>query len=104
MLVAMGGSLIAPTTIRPPRRTWSDAEWDRLRGGPARDDWVALLVGDRLLLSRSGTNIYGARFRRELAGWNIVSAVVESDPKTNRPETPERESERLQFLIERLLG
>ena len=103
MLVAMGGSLIAPVTIRPPRRTWSDAEWDRLRGGPARDDWVALLVGDRLLLSRSGTNIYGARFRRELAGWKIVSAEVESDPAFYLPASAERESEQLQSVIEGIL-
>ncbi|MDQ4096963.1 MAG: hypothetical protein M3144_03715 [Actinomycetota bacterium] len=100
----MGAGLIAPTTIPPPRRTWSDAEWERLRKGPVRDDWVGVLVGDRLELSRSGRAIYGARFRRELTGWKIVAAEVEGDPTRNRPERPERESERLQFLIERLLG
>jgi hypothetical protein len=106
MLVSMGDAgLIAPTSIPAPRRMWSDGEWDQLRRGIVGADWVAAVVGDRLLLSQvaTGKSIYGARFRRELAGWKIVSADVEGDPSAYQPGSAERESERLQSVIERLL-
>jgi hypothetical protein len=107
MLVSMGDAgLIAPTSIPPPRRMWSDRDWDQLRRGTAAGDWVASVVGDRLFLSQaaSGKSIYAARLRRELAGWKIVSAEVESDPHTYGPGNAENESARLQTLIERLLS
>jgi hypothetical protein len=87
-------ALVAPISIPPPRRMWSDAEWDTLRRG------------DRLVLSRgaTGKNIYAVRFRRDLAGWRIISAEVESDPATYSPGDAQNESERLQSLIERLLA
>ncbi len=98
--------LTSPTSIPAPRRLWSDAEWDRLRRGAAQGGWVASVVGDRLVLSDSiaGKTIYGARFRRELAGWKIVSAEVESDPRIHQPGTAEEETQRLQSLLEALVG
>jgi hypothetical protein len=99
-------ALVKPTPIPAPRRIWSDAEWDRLRRGPADANWLASVVGDRLLLSDAATanTIYGARLRRELAGWKIVSAEVESDPQIYQPGGAESETERLQSAIEHLLG
>ena len=99
-------SLTNPTSIPAPRRMWSDAEWERLRKATAGEDWVATVVGDQLVLAEAdtGESIYAARFRRELAGWKIISAEVESDPQTYEPGSAENESERLQSIIERLLG
>ncbi len=93
------------SSVPAPRRLWSDAEWDRLRKGPGSTEWDASVAGDRLVLSdgETGRNIYAARFRRELAGWKIISAEVESDPDVYVPSSADRESERLQSVIEGLL-
>jgi hypothetical protein len=63
------------------------------------------VLGDRVELSDvvTGKTIYGMHFRRELVGWKIVSAEVESDPRTHQPGRPEEESERLQLVLERLI-
>jgi hypothetical protein len=108
MLASMAdpGGPIRPTPISPPRRLWSDAEWDRLRRGAAGDGWTASLVGDHLTVAQDTTGkvVYAARFRRELAGWKVVAAEVESDPATHHPGRPEEESARLQSILERLVG
>ncbi|MGH9279453.1 MAG: hypothetical protein ACRD12_15285 [Acidimicrobiales bacterium] len=98
--------LTAPTSIPAPRRLWSDAEWERLRKGASSGDWSASVAGDRLSLAEAGTDevLYEARFRRELAGWKIISAEVESDPGSYVPGSEEKESERLQSILERLVG
>ncbi len=98
--------LSRPVSIPAPRRTWSDNEWDRLRRGASGGGWAASVLGDRLSIADTtvGNPIYSARLRRELSGWKIVSAEVESDPLTYRPGNAEQESARLQGVIEHLLG
>ncbi|MDQ3980974.1 MAG: hypothetical protein M3314_15745 [Actinomycetota bacterium] len=98
--------LIQPTPITAPRRVWTDAEWDAIRRSPAAGDWEASLVGDTLTLAQraTGTSVYRARFRRELVGWKIVSAEVESHPQRYRAGPLEQESQRLALIIERFVG
>lgn len=106
MLGAMGDAgLNQPVSIPAPRRTWTDDEWHRLRGGRYDGEWDASVVGDRLLLAEgeSGQCIYAARFRRELSGWRVMAAEVESDPSVYEPGDPAKESEALQAAIERLV-
>lgn len=98
----------SPVTVPNPRRTWTDAEWERIRRGHvpqhADDPWFAFVEGDRLSIHRSttGAGIYSVRFRRELSGWRIVSAEVESDPQVHLPGNDDEESRALQTLIESL--
>ena len=105
MLVTMATGPIAPTPIPPPRRTWTDAEWGTLRRGEPAGGWVPAVLGDRVELTSTATGktIYAMRFRRELTGWKIMSAEVESDPQTHQPDRPEKESDQLQFILERLV-
>ncbi|MCA1691204.1 MAG: hypothetical protein ABR540_07295 [Acidimicrobiales bacterium] len=99
----------SPTNVPNPRRTWSDAEWDRIRRGHVPqspdDPWFAFVEGDRLSIHRrdTGAGIYSVRFRRELSGWRIVSAEVESDPQIHLSGNAAEESRALQTLIESLL-
>ena len=101
-----GTELVQPNPISPPRRVWSDAEWDALRRGTAAGDWQATVVGDLLTLAQrsTGTSVYRARFRRELIGWKIVSAEVESHPQSYSAGPPDQESQRLALIIERFVG
>lgn len=101
-----GTDLIQPSPISVPRRVWSDAEWDAIRKSTAADDWEASVVGDLLTLGQrsTGRSVFRARFRRELIGWKIVSAEVESHPQSYSAGTPEQESQRLALIIERLVG
>lgn len=94
-----------PMTIPAPRRTFTDDEWHRLRGGSGGGDWDAEVVGDRLLLAEADTGmcIYSARFRRELSGWRIMAAEVESDPSVYEPDAPAKESEQLLAIVEGLV-
>ena len=98
--------LVQPIPISAPRRVWSDAEWDAIRRSTTAGDWQAAVLGDLLTLSQrsTGTSVYLARFRRELVGWKIYSAEVESDPRRYSPGPPEQESQRMALIIERFVG
>ena len=101
-----GTDLIQPSPISAPRRVWSDSEWDAIRRGTSAGDWKASVVGDRVTLGQrsTGRSVYRARFRRELIGWKIVSAEVESHPQSYSAGPPEQESQRLALIIERFVG
>ncbi|MFC0106547.1 hypothetical protein [Kibdelosporangium aridum] len=49
----------SPQWIPPPRRTWTDEQWEHLRHGMAarrmEDKWRSYVVGQRLFLHRSWT-------------------------------------------------
>lgn len=98
--------LIQPNPITAPRRVWSDAEWDAIRRATTAGDWEASVVGDLLTLGQrsTGRTVYRARFRRELVGWKIVSAEVESHPQSYRAGPPDQESQRLALIIERFVS
>jgi hypothetical protein len=99
-----------PRTLPPPVDTWSSSEWARIRIGvtPRDEDdrWVAVVEGSRLFLHRSwtGAGIYEAEFDETADGsWRIVSAVVESDEDTYRPEADSVEADKLAALVDVLL-
>lgn len=97
--------LISPSSIPPPRRTWTDAEWERLRRGQAGGGWAPSVLGARVVFSRDpGQPIYSALFNRQLTGWKVVSAEVESQPGVYQPGSPEQESGRLQSVIEGIVA
>jgi hypothetical protein len=101
-----GANLVQPTPIPAPKRVYSDAEWDTIRRATAAGDWQASILGDLLTLAQRGTGraVYRARFRRQLIGWKIISAEVETDPRHYRPGPPQQESERLALVVERFVG
>ena len=101
--------LSQPVTIPSPRRTWTDAEWDKIRravvASHMQDQWMASAGGDRVTLHHASTGaaIYSARFRRELSGWRVSSAEVEGDADKYKRGTDEQESRALQIYLETLL-
>lgn len=97
--------LISPSSIPPPRRTWTDAEWERLRRGQASGGWVPSALGARVVFSPAGGKpVYAALFNRQLTGWKVVSAEVETEPGVHQPGSPEQESGRLQAVIEGIVA
>lgn len=102
-MATSGNDLVQPTPIPAPRRVWSDAEWDKIRRSSASGDWEATLLGDLLTVAQrsTGRTVYRVRFRRELAGWKIVTAEVEGDAGSYSAGPPDQESQRLVLLVER---
>src|SRR5215472_14053239 len=77
---------MAPETVPPPQRRWTESEWAGIcRGHQSRDmddKWHAFVEDDRLFLHRSwtGRGVYEARFARDGDGWLITELLVSCDP------------------------
>src|SRR2546423_9860669 len=99
-----------PTTLAPPTRIWTDAEWAKISHGHTSQDmddkWNVVVDRNWVHFHRSwtGHGIYDLRFSQVAGGWQIVEAQVCGDRSWYRRDaTDEQERGQIERLITYLL-
>jgi len=97
--------LESPVAIPPPKREWSQSEWERIEAGHVaqemEDKWNGYVDTDRLYLHRSwtGDRVYEAQFQSDGSVRRIIDAV--GTKYDRRPAMrPEADSLQLEVVIE----
>lgn len=90
-------------------RMFSKKDMARIRRGVVprqmEDKWFIYWEGDSLYFHRSWTGFcfYIVRFTEEVAGWRMIEAMVNRNPKQYRETSDEIDRKRIPFLVDVLL-